>query len=209
MPKAYKRRTHRSSTRKRRTTRNRLASIYLGVGLIFLVLVSGWLISHNHPTGNGGMYDSSYQVTGQPSVDANFINQVLASYHSPVSGKGQALYDLGVKYGVDPVYALAFFQHESRFGTTGVARFTHSLGNIRVTPGYHNYAGYRKYDTWEEGFEDWYKLITIQYVQQWNLVTVDQIIPVYAPSSDNNDVDAYIQSIKDTVDAWRSGTVTV
>ena len=51
---------------------------------------------------------------------------MLETYHSPAVGKGQALYDLGVKYGIDPVYALAFFWHESRFGTTGEARVTYS-----------------------------------------------------------------------------------
>ncbi len=99
--------------------------------------------------------------------------------------------------------------HESRFGTTGVAQVTLSLGNIRATPGYESYDGYRKYKSWEEGFEDWYKLIKTQYVEQWKLSTVDQIIPVYAPSSDNNDVEAYIQAIKQAVDDWRSGQVQV
>ena len=44
-------------------------------------------------------------------------------------------YDLGVHYGIDPAYALGFFVVESACGTRGVARTTHSLGNIRCTPG--------------------------------------------------------------------------
>ncbi len=44
------------------------------------------------------------------------------------------MYDLGVKYGIDPIYALAFFQHESDFGTTDEARKTLSLGNERCIP---------------------------------------------------------------------------
>src|SRR5579859_6595526 len=75
--------------------------------------------------------DFSYSVAGSPTVSAAFINWVLAAYHSPAAGKGQALYDLGVKYGIDPVYALAFFWHESGFGTTGEATVTRSLGNER------------------------------------------------------------------------------
>ena len=43
-------------------------------------------------------------------------------------------YNLGIKYGINPAYALAFFVHESGCGTKGVARFTKSLGNIRTTP---------------------------------------------------------------------------
>ncbi len=159
--------------------------------------------------GSGIWLDTTYDVNGAPTISADFINQVLDFYNSPASGKGQALYDSGVQYNIDPVYALAFFMHESSFGSTGVARVTLSLGNIRATPGYQSYDGYRKYATWEAGFEDWYKLIKQQYVQNWKLSTVDQIIPVYAPSSDHNDVAAYIQAIKSAVTAWRLGEVQV
>ena len=39
------------------------------------------------------------------------------------AGTGQALYDLSVQSQIDDAFALAFFQHESAFGTTGMARF--------------------------------------------------------------------------------------
>jgi hypothetical protein len=151
----------------------------------------------------------SYHVVGKPSISAPFINQVLDRYHSPARGKGQALYDLGVYYGIDPAYALAFFMQESEFGTKGVATITHSLGNIRAIPGHPQYDGYRYYSTWEEGFEDWYQLIANQYVNQWGLSTVDQIIPTYAPNADHNDEAAYIRTVKLAVDRWRSGSIEV
>ena len=148
----------------------------------------------------------NYSVLGKPTVSANFINRVLSTYHSPAAGKGQALYDDGVKYGIDPVFALAFFLHESTFGTTGIARVTLSLGNIR-TPVTSNcrcqaYHRFRRYNSWEDGFLDWYKLIRKLYVTEWGLTTVDQIIPVYAPASENN-VLAYIGAIKHAVVTWR------
>ena len=74
----------------------------------------------------GSQADRAYQVMGPPTISAALITRVLEASHSPAMGKGQALYDLGVKYGIDPVYALAFFWHESRFGTTGEARVTYS-----------------------------------------------------------------------------------
>ncbi|MBE3559377.1 MAG: glucosaminidase domain-containing protein [Ktedonobacteraceae bacterium] len=156
----------------------------------------------------------SYSVTGDATIDATFIDRVLSHYHSPAAGKGQALYDYGNRYHIDPVFALAFFLQESSFGTQGIATVTHSLGNIRATPGqstatYTEYKGYRMYRTWEAGFEDWYRLIARQYVEQWGLVTVDQIIPVYAPASDHNDEKAYIRTVKLAVDTWRKGEVTV
>lgn len=214
--------THTTSTRRttyRRSARNRIARIRYGntartviiiiaAGLAIGVLLS-CILANVLPRRLFTQYPSGpYTVVGKPTISADFINQVLERNHSPANGKGQALYDYGVKYNIDPAFALAFFMHESGFGTQGVARVTHSLGNIRASDGYTSYEGYRRYKTWEEGFEDWYKLISQQYVDQWSLYTVDQIIPVYAPSSDNNDEGAYIQAVKDAVDTWRSGVIS-
>ena len=214
MPKANKQRTQHASAYKRRRPvkrRRNFLSLFICLGIALLILCSGtgWILSRASSLSSGIWLDTSYNVNGSPTISADFINQVLDFYSSPASGKGQSLYALGVQYDVDPVYALAFFMHESSFGSTGVARVTRSLGNIRATPGYQSYDGYRKYATWEAGFADWYKLIKKQYVQQWKLSTIDQIIPVYAPSSDHNDVDAYIQSVKSAVDSWRLGQVQV
>lgn len=152
-----------------------------------------------------------YALLGKPTISANFINQVLAAYHSPTAGMGQDLYNLGVKYVIDPVYALAFFMHESLFGTTGEARVTLSLGNERCIPDRpcidQDRGGYARMNSWQDGFEQWYKLIRNLYVAQWGRVTVDQIIPKYAPSSDGNNEAAYIASLKHEVDAWRAGVL--
>jgi hypothetical protein len=144
-----------------------------------------------------------YSVTGPPSLSVEQIERVLAKYGSPAQGHGRTLYDLGVRYGIDPAYALAFFVHESGCGTKGVARFTMSIGNIRWSQGYENYEGYRKYNSWAESMEDWYKLITDLYIGQWGLRTVDQIVPVYAPAADRNNPPSYIASVKSMVDYWR------
>jgi hypothetical protein len=154
-----------------------------------------------------------YSVLGKPTITVDFINKVLATYHSPAAGKGQALYDYGVQYGIDPVYALAFFMHESTFGTQGVARETKSLGNIRCIPTRPCTSpdgnGFAIMYSWEDGFLQWYKLIRNLYVAQWGLVTVEQIIPKYAPPSDHNDDKAYIQAVEHAVDTWRAGIVIV
>ncbi|HEX8218349.1 MAG TPA: glucosaminidase domain-containing protein [Chloroflexia bacterium] len=149
--------------------------------------------------GNTGAYD----VVGPPTLSVEQIEKVLAQYHSPAAGLGQKLYDLGVKYGINPAYALAFFVHESGCGTQGVARYSKSLGNIRWTEGYANYEGYRSYSSWEAGMEDWYVLIKDLYIGGWGLRTVDAIVPVYAPAADRNDPAGYIASVKYMVDSWR------
>lgn len=208
---AYSVRPYRRTRRRRSYTR--LPRLRLSFGqFAVLVVIAGvilvWQINQNRSP-SAYVPSGPYAITGKPTVSAKFIDKVLKTYHSPAAGKGQKLYNLGVKYDIDPVYALAFFMHESSFGKAGVATVTHSLGNIRVTPGYADYEGYRKYSSWEAGFEDWYKLMREQYVDQWHLGNVDDIIPRYAPSSDNNDEAAYIASIKQAVDTWRSGSVAL
>ena len=45
---------------------------------------------------------SGETVVGSPTISAAKIDAVLASYQSPAAGTGQAMHDLGVKYGIDP-----------------------------------------------------------------------------------------------------------
>jgi len=152
---------------------------------------------------------AGYSVVGAPTITADHINRILATAKSPAAGKGQALYDKGVKYGIDPVYALAFFQHESTFGTKGEARTTLALGNLRCISGracvdQANGGGFAQMQSWEDGFEQWYMLIAGDKYVKGGRVTVDQIIPKYAPAADHNDETAYINAIKQNVDQWRS-----
>ncbi len=156
----------------------------------------------------------SSSVLGRPSLSPLFIDRVLAAYHSPAVGTGQALYDLSRSSGIADEYALAFFLHESMFGTTGVARVTRSLGNIRCSWGYRCLDGYRAYSTWQASYEDWFKLIKYGYLTgqvsgKCPCVTVQQIIPVYAPAADHNNESAYIAAVLSAVAAWRAGRVVV
>ena len=178
----------------------------LSIGGTCLILLLG-VTSQAHADTPLLQRTSSYSVLSPPTVSSTFINQVLASYHSPAAGKGQALFGDGVKYGVDPVFALAFFMHESSFGTTGVAQFTLSLGNLRCITAYACYHGFSSFPTWEAGFDAWYLLIRDVYVDTWHLSTVEQIIPTYAPASDHNNVAAYINTVEGAVDTWRSGQI--
>lgn len=194
--------------------------------LVILVLVGGgtWLGSAltstiSTPASAGNIYS----LVGSPTVSADFINRVLVRYHSPAVGEGQVVYDGGVKYGVDPVYALAFFMHESSFGTTGEARDSLSIGNLRcLGAGYEDLHpscrdNFAWFSSWGDGIEAWYRLIKNGYVQgginafigrnACPCITVAQIIPVYAPRSDHNDEAAYISAVQQEVDTWRSGEV--
>ena len=161
---------------------------------------------------------STYSVLGSQTLSADFINHVLKAADSPAQGKGQALYDLGVKYGINAAFALAFYQHESDSGQAGEANTTRSLGNLRCIPDaacwnttgqqcQPNQSCYAAFPTWEAGFEAWYKLIRNLYITSWGLTTIDQIIPKYAPPTDGNNDDAYIAALKKSINQWATGTI--
>jgi hypothetical protein len=164
--------------------------------------------------------NGEYIVAGPPSITPQFINTILCNWHSPACGQGAALYDLGVKYGIDPAYALAFFMNESTFGTAGMARLTLGLGNERCIddrPCINSQGGpcatgqscYALFTSWRDGFEHWFLLIRNLYISQWQLTTVPQIIHRYAPSADNNDEQHYTYVVEHAVDLWRKGIVAL
>ena len=149
-------------------------------------------------------------VEGPPTITAAQIERVLAEYNSPAVGHGQEMYDLGLKYGINPAVSLAFFIHESSAGSNPAwagwkpdGTTTHNIGNIICTPGWSCFGRFREYATWGEGIEDWYKLIKELYVGEWQRKTVEDIIPKYAPASDNNNESAYIDAVKNMVSQWQ------
>lgn len=205
-------------------TRERFLHYYDG----FAVLVTP--INATPDTSAPVVSATGYSILGSPSINADTINLVLHSYHSPADGQGQALYDLGVKYGIDPAFPLAFFMNESTFGTQGMATSTLALGNERClsdrpcinTQGLPCQTGqscYAQFYSWSDGFEHWYMLIKNEYIsghinqvigrQACPCTTIPQIIPVYAPGSDHNDEAHYIAVVEHAVDTWRSGKVVV
>jgi hypothetical protein len=147
-------------------------------------------------------------VVGRSSLSAHFIDAILSAYHSPAVGLGQAMVADSVRFGIDDVFALAFFWHESQFGRFGVAVVTRSLGNIVCTSGYPScYGRFRSYASWQAGCLDWFHLLATEYLPR-GLTTVERIVPVYAPASENN-VSAYIAAVMSAVASWRAGRVEV
>src|SRR5436190_3357819 len=163
----------------------------------------------NNTTNN--YYYGSSPVTGAPSISPQTIDKLLCKYgNSQVCGTGQALYRDGQNYNIDPAFALAFFWHESNFGTKGEAYYSKSLGNLRCI---NNEAsctdGYAWFNSWEDGYNAWYSLISNLYIKQWGLNTIDTIIPKYAPAADRNNEQAYINNVCSLINTRRSGNETV
>jgi hypothetical protein len=142
-------------------------------------------------------------VVGSPSLTAAKIDQILSDAGSPAAGSGQTFYNDSLTYGINDSIALAFFHHESGYGTSGAAVDTHNMGNIVCTEGYDCIGRFRAYSSWSAGIDDWYQLIKNVYVSQGH-TTVESIIPIYAPSSDDNDCSAYVSAVESDVQNWRA-----
>jgi hypothetical protein len=149
-------------------------------------------------------HSGTYAVIGKPTISAAKIDKVLHAAGSPADGTGATLYDLGIQYGIDPAFALAFFDHESNYGTQGVARYSLSLGNLRCIDSARCVGGYAYFDTWAQGYEAWYTLIAGPIYVKNGLTTVETIIPVYAPPADSNDDSAYIAGVEQMIQLYRS-----
>lgn len=143
-------------------------------------------------------------------LSAAQLDAILAGYGSPAVGTGQAWIAEGARVGVNPEIALAFFVHESSAATApGWAGWkndgssTHNVGNI-ICAGYPTCWGrFRDYASWEAGIADWYRLIAVEYIAGRGHRTVDDVIPVYAPSFEN-DVSGYIGAVRALVAQWRT-----
>lgn len=142
-------------------------------------------------------------------LSAAELDAILAAYGSPAVSTGAAWIAQGREWGINPEIAVAFFVHESSAATApGWAGWkpdgssTHNVGNI-ICAGYATcYGRFRDYPDWQAGIADWYRLIAQEYRDGRGHRTVDDVIPVYAPSFEN-DVSGYIGAVRGLVSEWR------
>lgn len=146
-------------------------------------------------------------VTGTlPRISPEAFAHVLAQAGSPAAPDALACYQAVAALAVDPLFALALFQHESDFGRAGICASyqTRSPGNTRSTrTGVGQVIAtergpFVRYPNWPEGFRDLaYRLVDPSYVyRQQNLRTIAEIIPTWAPASDGNAPESYIRAVE-------------
>lgn len=153
-------------------------------------------------------------VVAEPRISEAKFALVLCQHQSPAANDAHHLYQICVSEGIDPAVALAFFYHESQFGTVGICKEhdTKNWGNVRTPedpnlgqvvaiPGRGNFA---KYPSWTNGLLDWCKRMKGPKYAGSGLHTVEAIIPKYAPSSDGNAPTKYIQAVRSLVERWQS-----
>ncbi len=150
-------------------------------------------------------------------ISASFIEFELARMKSPARGFGSKFVEYGRKHNIDPAVALAFFRIESSCGTKGIAVQNKSVGNIRYTKlddsrkskTYSNNNGFRKYSSWDAGIEDFFKHLTqSKYYIRAGRTTVEKIVPVYAPSIEN-DTANYIRRVNAFVSEYHANNTIV
>lgn len=78
------------------------------------------------------------------------------------------------------------------------AKVRHNYGGITKDPEFSNMGKYAKYPSKEKGIERMCRLISVKYLNEWNIRDVDRIIAKWAPASDGNDVQGYINQMKNT-----------
>jgi hypothetical protein len=148
-----------------------------------------------------------------PSVSVAAIRSALEAAQSPLLSTSYAdnkdaaeyIWDSGRVLGIDPAVVMAIFRYESVFGTRGVARITQSVGNIRPLSGQPSYQGYRMYASWQQGIDDCFRLL-LHYANH-GATTVAQAIPIWAPTSDNNDPGAYVAGVMQVMTDLYQGSI--
>lgn len=186
------------------------AGNFLAIFVFFFVLCVGYIYSQGGSPFALAGYSATLQggngsVVGPPTITAQKIDQVLCSAGSPACGTGQQMYDLGVQYRIDPIWCLAFFQHESSLGLKGEATITRNMGNLRSSSlEAFERDGYAVFYSWPEGYKAWYALISGPLYVGAGLTTPEQILQRYAPAGDNNDPDQYARAVEQDVQNWRA-----
>lgn len=163
--------------------------------------------------------DNTLVVGTLPRITPGRFREVLTQAGSPAREEAEASYRAVAALGVDPLFALAVFRHESGYGRLGICAQYHTRnpGNTRS-----NRTGvgeivqtergpFVRYPSWEEGFRDLaYRLVDPSFVYtQRRLQTIAEIIPTWAPAGDGNAPESYIRSVVQTMEQLQENVLGV
>lgn len=106
-------------------------------------------------------------------------------------------------WNIDAAFCLGVWHHEGNFGTSPLQRLSNSPFNLRAAAGdwrqavvSYNRGLWKAYESsligWTAGIADHLKN---EYAWKRGLRTIGEIIPVFAPGSDGNDVPRYIRDV--------------
>jgi hypothetical protein len=159
------------------------------------------------PTATPAQAASGDTSTLLGAMTADDIERVLAARGSKLAGQGYGAYILAMeqKYGVPAAQFLAQAVKESQIGSdNGYAQPGFNIGNIRPGTSWNGpvvdgpYGQFRVYGSWEEGIEDYFKLLASPIYAGKTLK--DQIY-TYAPPSEN-DTNRYYTDVVALIGEW-------
>lgn len=140
-------------------------------------------------------------------LSAEKIEAILAERGSPLAGKGlgEFIVKMEAKYGVPAAQFLAQATMESGLGKEGYTQGEHhNIGNLRPGSSWDgptvsgSSGAFRSYGSWEEGIEDYFKLLSGPIYSGKSLK--DQIF-TYAPPSEN-DSNHYYDTVTKLIAGW-------
>lgn len=150
-----------------------------------------------------------------PDISVDDFERILVNANSPAASTAQRGYSDVVGFGVSPAFALAIFEHESRFGlhpksltlrydlkSPGATRSTRTgEGTVINIPGRGPFV---KYPMWVQGWADLaYRLVDPSFVYaQEGRKTIREIITRWAPPEDGNVPEFYIAAVVKSMNEW-------
>jgi hypothetical protein len=141
-----------------------------------------------------------------PRITSERFEAILCEARSPAAHEARACWQAVASEGVDPLFALAIFRHESRFGTAGIVP-EHDLKNPGATRTSRTGVGeavsvpgrgqFWRYPSWADGFRDLARRLvdpgfTYRQRKAWSIA---EIVPIWAPASDGNNPSTYIDAV--------------
>jgi hypothetical protein len=151
------------------------------------------------------------RIQAPASISPATFRAILLAADSPAAPEAFVCYEVIRARGIDPGVALAFFAHESSYGTAGAATQTRNWGNLRrgrrayrvaAVPG--SSGSFAWYRSWATGAEDWADLLLGPIYIGAGRTTVETVLPVYAPSSDDNDPAGYAATVRALLHRYRA-----
>lgn len=160
--------------------------------------------------GTGPLYGPLFPKIGDTKQLANSIYAYIKKTKPNSPYNSQAYADMfvakGITYDVNPALAVAQLQVETSLGTTGhSAPPQYNPFNVRNGPN----NSFGSYASYEDAMEQYYSLIKRVYTgPPRSLTSVQEIINIYAPPTDGNNVSAYFSTVNQVMTKILGGLKT-
>jgi hypothetical protein len=147
--------------------------------------------------GSGPLYGPAFpQIPDTAALSAaikDYISNRMPD--SPLTSYSDAFVGLGLKYNTNPALVVAMAQKETSLGTAGYGTPSGGYNITNIRPG----GSFARYGNYTEGISATYQNLRsgLYLDPPSSFTTIAQVINRWAPPSDNNDTNGYIQFVGD------------